>query len=97
MSNEEKILEMLAAIQSDIEKLKSDVSVLRERKEEDSLAKLSPEERTARVMAALDAFQKACAEDPEGTEKFFAIMDEKEARRNALYEKEAQEARRAAS
>jgi len=83
MANEEKILELLTAIQADIKTLKSDVASLKEKKAEDELAKLSPEERTARMMAALKAFQKACEEDPDGMEEFFAIMDEKEARRAA--------------
>lgn len=83
MSNEEKILSMLAAMQADIKKLQADVELLTEKKHEDELAKLTPEERKARQLAALDAFQKSVAEDPEGMDEFFAIMDEKEARRAA--------------
>ncbi|MBR3747161.1 MAG: hypothetical protein IKP64_10930 [Selenomonadaceae bacterium] len=76
MSNEEKILAMLTAIQADIQSLK-------EKKSADELEKLSPEERTARLMASFDAFQKLNEEDPEGAEEFFALMDELEARRSA--------------
>lgn len=83
MSNDEKILQMLTAIQSDIKTLKSDVAVLREKHDENKLDKLSPEERTARLMASFEAFQKLNEEDPEGAEKFFALMDELEARRAA--------------
>ena len=45
--------------------------------------KLSPEERKAQQLAALDAFQKACAENRDDLEEFFALMDELEARRSA--------------
>ena len=76
MSNEEKILAILTAIQADIQSLK-------EKKSADELEKLSPEERTARLMASFDAFQKLNEEDPEGAEEFFALMDELEARRSA--------------
>lgn len=76
MSNEEKILAMLTAIQADVQSLK-------EKKYADELEKLSPEERTARLMASFDAFKKLNDEDPEGAEKFFALMDELEARRSA--------------
>ena len=76
MSNEEKILSMLTAIQADVQSLK-------EKKSADELENLSPEERTARLMASFEAFQKLNEEDPEGAEKFFALMDELEARRSA--------------
>ncbi len=76
MSNEEKILSMLTAIQADIQSLK-------EKKSADELENLSPEERKAQQMAALDAFQKACAENRDDLEEFFALMDELEARRSA--------------
>lgn len=76
MSNEEKILSMLTAIQADIQSLK-------EKKSADELENLSPEERKARQLAALDAFQKACAENRDDLEEFFALMDELEARRSA--------------
>lgn len=76
MSNEEKILSMLTAIQADIQSLK-------EKKSEDELEKLSPEERTARLTASFNAFQKLNEEDPEGAAEFFALMDELEARRSA--------------
>ena len=83
MSNDEKILQMLTAIQSDIKTLKSDVASLKEKHAENELDKLSPEERKARLMASFEAFQKLNEEDPEGAEKFFALMDELEARRVA--------------
>ena len=76
MSNEEKILSMLTAIQADVQSLK-------EKKSADELENLSPEERKARQLAALDAFQKACAENRDDLEEFFALMDEREARRSA--------------
>ena len=85
MSNEEKILSMLAELQADVKSLKSDVASLKEKKASDELAKLSPEERTARQLAALDAIYNSTVdeEEPEATAKFFALMDEKEARRSA--------------
>ena len=83
MSNEEKILEMLTTIQADIKTLKSDVVSLKEKKSADQPAKLSPEERKARQLAALATFQKACAENIDDLAEFFAIMDAKEARRAA--------------
>ena len=76
MSNEEKILSVLNAIQTDVQSLK-------EKKSADELEKLSPEERKARQLAALAAFQKACAENRDDLEEFFALMDELEARRSA--------------
>ena len=76
MSNEEKILSMLTEIKADVQSLK-------EKKSADELENLSPEERTARLMASFEAFQKLNEEDPEGAEKFFALMDELEARRSA--------------
>ena len=83
MSNEEKILEMLTTIQADIKTLKSDVVSLKEKKSADEPAKLSPEERKSPIMASFEAFKKLNEEDPEGAEKFFALMDEHEARRSA--------------
>ena len=76
MSNEEKILSMLKTIQADVQSLK-------EKKSADELENLSPEERKARQLAALDAFQKTCAENRDDLEEFFALMDELEARRSA--------------
>lgn len=71
MSNEEKILAMLTSIQADIQSLK-------EKKSADELENLSPEERKARQLAALDAFQKVCIEDADGAEKFSTLMNEPE-------------------
>lgn len=85
MSNEEKILSMLAAMQADIRKLQSDVELLTEKKHEDELAKLTPEERKARQLAALDAFQKSIEEDPEGMDEFFAFMKAEEERKAAAW------------
>lgn len=84
MSNEEKILYMLTEIRSDIRTLKYDVRTLKERKIIAEREKLSPEERRARQMAALEAFYNSTTDDeePEATAKFFAIMAEIEARRS---------------
>ena len=83
MSNDEKILQMLTEIKSDIKTLKSDMASLREKHDEHKIDKLSPEERKARQLAALATFQKACAENIDDLAEFFAIMDAKEARRAA--------------
>ena len=85
MSNEEKILSILAELQADVKSLKSDVASLKERKAADELSKLSPEERTTRIMASFDAFQKINAEDPDGAEKFFALMKADEERKAAAW------------
>lgn len=86
MTNEEKILATLEKIQSDISRLKYDVATLKEKKEQDERSKLTPEERKARVMAALEAIWKTNEEDPEGLEKFLAIMDAEEKRKAARWE-----------
>lgn len=86
MTNEEKILATLEKIQSDISQLKYDVATLKEKKEQDERSKLTPEERKARVMAALEAIWKTNEEDPEGLEEFLAIMDAEEKRKAARWE-----------
>jgi len=85
MTNEEKILATLETIQSDIKQLKYDVTALKEKKEQDELNKLTPEERATRFKNALEAFWKSCDEDPEGMDKFFAIMDAEEKRKAAAW------------
>ena len=86
MTNEEKILATLETIQSDIKQLKYDVATLKDKKEHDEFNKLTPEERKAQVMAALEAIWKTNEEDPEGLEAFLAIMDAEEKRKAARWE-----------
>ena len=86
MTNEEKILATLETIQSDIKQLKYDVATLKDKKEHDEFNKLTPEERKARVMAALEAIWKTNEEDPEGLEEFLAIMDAEEKRKAERWE-----------
>ena len=86
MTNEEKILATLETIQSDIKQLKYDVATLKDKKEHDEFNKLTPEERKAQVMAALEAIWKTNEEDPEGLEEFLAIMDAEEKRKAARWE-----------
>ena len=85
MTNEEKILATLETMQSDISKLKYDVATIKEKKEQDELNKLTPEERATRFKKALEAFWKSCDEDPEGMDEFFAIMDAEEKRKAAAW------------
>lgn len=83
MSNEEKILSKLNEIQTELEVLKYDVSILKSRNLANELKNETPEERKKRQMAAFHNFVNSTTDDeePEKTAEFFRIMEAEKVRK----------------